>query len=130
MARTPVPVTKIGYASLTNSGAGTALDPTNGHVVSVKGIKTRKLWFRATQTAAATKNLTVKAGGAVNTTIGADPAWKSASGDLVLVLPATTGDVLFTIDPARHMQSDGTILMDVAAAAVGALWAWVLPDAA
>jgi len=124
MARTNVPVTKIGYGALTNSGAGTALDPTNGHVESLKGIKTRKLFFRVTQTAGATKNLTINAGSSKY------PAWKAAAGNLVVTLPATTGDVLFTIDPARHMQSDGTITLDLGAAAAGAIWAWALPDAA
>jgi len=122
MARTAVPVQKIGYNAAVVPGAGTALDPTNGHVVSLVGIKTRKFFLRINSTFAGAKTFTIKAGSTKF------PSWKAGAGDLVLSLNAQ--DAMFTIDPARFMQNGAFINIDVAAGATGAIWALALPDAA
>jgi len=128
MARTTVPVNVVGYGAGTAEGAGTTADVANGMQVSLKGVKTRKVFFRVTNTAGSTPTVTVRQGAAK---IGSPDhaAWKSYAGDLVLAA-AASGSIVFTIDPARHMQDDQTIQLDFSAGFVGAVFAYTLPPQA
>lgn len=120
MARTNVPLSKLTANSSITTPAGTALDPTNGHVISAG--RFRKLMLRVTNTSAGAKNITVKAG-------VSPPALSAGQGDLVVSVPATTGDVLIgPLEAARFSQANGDINVDVAASATGIIAAIQLPD--
>jgi len=97
--------------------AGTAVDPTNGH--NVAGGRFRKLVFRINSTFAGAKTFPFKAG-------AYPPAESSGQGDLVVSLNAVTAWI-GPLESARFMQKDGSINIDVAAAATGTITAFQLP---
>jgi hypothetical protein len=120
MARTAVPVTKLAANGSIANPAGTAVDPTNGHVIS--GARFRKLLIRVTNTNGTDRLATVKAG-------AYPPAESSGLGDLVVTVPATTGDVLIgPLESARFSQANGDILVNLGASIAGVIAAIALPD--
>jgi hypothetical protein len=120
MARTAVPITALLANSEIANPAGTAVDPTNDHVIAAGG-KTDRLWIRCTNTSAGAKTLTVVKG--VN-----PPAVRGGIGDLVVSIPATTGDRLVgPLESARFAQANGDIYVDLEAAITGIIAAFRLP---
>ena len=111
MARTAIPITDLPANAGTAPVAGTAVDPTNGHVVAA-GSVTRRLLLHLKNTAVAAKTFTIKAG--VN-----PPAFRAELGDLVVSVPANTGERFVIIESARFVQANGDIWIDVEAAATG-----------
>lgn len=120
MARTAVALSKASANSSITTPAGTTADPTNGHVIS--GARLRKLLLRVTNTSAGALNATVKAG----------YAWAggaNGAGDLVVSVPATTGDVLIgPLEGARFAQANGDVYLDLQATFAGKVTALALPD--
>lgn len=120
MARTAVPISKLTANGSVTNPAGTAVDPTNGHVIS--GARFRKLLIRVTNTNGTDRLATVKAG-------AYPPAESSGLGDLVVTVPATTGDVLIgPLESARFSQANGDILVNLGASIAGVIAAIALPD--
>src|SRR5581483_155136 len=90
MARTPVPTTELVVNSNIADPAGTAVDPTNGHIISVAplpaGAQLEELHIEINSTFAGAKTFTFKAG-------ANPPALSAGQGDLVVSLNAVVGHV-------------------------------------
>ena len=120
MARTAVTVTTLTANANTANPAGTTIDPTNGHIIS--GVPSEELVLEINATFAGAKNYTVKA--------GANPPGLSAGqGDLVVALNAVIGRI-GPLTSARFVQADGSIWVDVEAAATGTIKAFWVPRTA
>lgn len=122
MARDAVAITALTSGAGTAQPAGTAITPANGANIAAVGDASR-LVVRVTNTAAANKDVTFKAG-------GNPPALRSGLGDLTVTVPATTGDSLVVLESARFVKADGSIDVDFAAGHTGVLSAVRLPKGA
>lgn len=124
MARTNLPIVPIALAGTTVEGAGTAVDPANGHVIDCTGVKAQRLVVRINSTFAGAKTFTFKAA-ALN-----PPGFRGGIGDLVVTLNAQVGYVV--LETARHQgqaaPDQAKIYCDVAAAATGAIWVYQMPE--
>lgn len=120
MPRDAVAITALASGAGTAQPAGTTINVGNGATIPAKS--SDRLVVRVTNTAGAEKEVTFKAG--VN-----PPAIRKGIGDLVVKLPATTGDVLVVLETARHAQADGSILADFSAATAGIISAVRIPKA-
>ena len=122
MARTAVTASAFVANSSLADPAGTNLDPTNGHTIA-RAVPSRTI-LRVTNTASATKVVTVKAG-------ANPPAFASGLGDLTYTLAAgnVTTQVVFLgpFDSSRFLQSDGSLSVDIASGATGTITAFTLP---
>jgi hypothetical protein len=122
MADTAIPITAMVQNTAVANPAGTAIVAANTHTITpTKG--TRKLLLRLTNTTAATKILTVTAG---------DKPVAGSSGQGVLDVSLTDGSTTpqiawVTIESARFMKSNGTIVITVAAATTGNIAAYQMP---
>lgn len=119
MPRTALPITAL-PANAGTAAAGTAVDPTNGHVIAA-GSDMRRILLHLKNTAVAAKNFTVKAG--VN-----PPAFRGGVGDLIIAVPATSGERFVVLESARFAQANGDIWLDAEAAATGNEAAYRLGD--
>jgi hypothetical protein len=120
MARTAVTVTTLTANDDTANPAGDAVDPTNGHIIS--GVPLEELVLEINSTFAGAKTFTVKAG-------ANPPAEMAGQGDITVSLNAVVGRVgPFT--SARFAQADGSLWLDVAAAATGTVKAFHIPRTA
>ncbi|SRR6266496_981510 len=115
MARTAVTHAALVKDASTLQVAGVAVDPANGHVL-VSPTDSGHLVLDIDSTFAGAKTFTVKAGVL---------AGGKGLGDLVLSLNAQR--VLVPLSLYRFVQADGTILVDVAAAATGTIRAYRIP---
>lgn len=122
MARDAVSITALTSGSGTTNPAGTTITPSNGANIAAAG-DTSRLLVRVTNTAGANKDVTFKAG-------ANPPALRKGLGDLVVTVPATTGDVLVVLESARFVKADGSIDVDFASAMAGVVSAVRLPKAA
>lgn len=120
MARTAVTVTELTPNSSVADPAGTAVDPTNGHIVS--GVPLEELMLEIDSTFAGAKNFTVKAG-------ANPPADAAGQGDLVVALNATV-ELFGPFTSARFIQADGSLHFDVEAGATGTVKAIHMPRTA
>lgn len=120
MARTAITVAALTPNSSIADPAGTAVDPTNGMVVS--GIPLEELVLEINSTFAGAKDFTVLAG-------DSPPALDAGQGNLVVTLNAAVG-LVGPFTSGRFSQSDGTLLVDVAAAATGTIKAIHMPRTA
>jgi hypothetical protein len=112
MARTALTVTEMTPNGQIADPAGTAVDPTNGHIVNAP-VNLEELYFEINSTFAGAKTFTFKAG-------VYPPALASGQGDLVVTLNAAVG-IVGPLTSARFMQADGSVWIDVAAAATGTI---------
>jgi hypothetical protein len=119
MPRDAVAVTALTKNAKTNQPAGTAIAPANGANIPVTG-DTRDLLVRVTNTFAGAKNVAFKAG-------ASPPALHAGVGDLVLSVPASTGDILVPIESARFAQADGSINVDFETGMTGIISAVRVP---
>src|SRR5947209_7654243 len=103
MPRDVVAVTNLTVNTVSNTPAGTTINTTNG--ASLAQYDASRSVVRITNTAGAEKTVTIKGG--VN-----PPAMRAGLGNLLVKVPATTGDILIPIEPSRFEQTDGTILVD------------------
>lgn len=117
-ARTDVPVVTPTKNGSENETAGTALDPTNHHSIVATAPENHLLIQVAEGTAV--KTVTVKAG----TTAFAIEA---GLGDLVVSPSTTVRTIIGPFESQRFEQSDGTVHLDLEAAAAGTIWAYELP---
>lgn len=123
MPRDAVAITDLPSGAATAQPAGTAINPTNG--ANIAGVKdTGRLVVRVTNTSAGAKNVTFKAG------TSNPPAGRKGIGDLVVSVPANTGDVLAVLESARFLKPDGSIDVDFAASTTGIISAVRLPKGA
>lgn len=98
--------------------SGTALDPTNG--MKYTASKAGRVIFHIKNTGSA-GTATVPAG-------DNPPAFRSGLGDDTLAIGATTGEKIFLLEAARHMQDDGDYYLDLTANMAGTVFAYELPD--
>lgn len=121
MARTVIAISQFvaGSAVGLADPAGTAVDPANGHQVTPPR-QFRKLLLRVAYTFAGAKTLTLKAG-------ATPPAESAGQGDLVVTLNNQTSWI-GPLESARFEQKDGSLWLDVQAAATGTITAFALPD--
>src|SRR5581483_343518 len=126
MSRTPVPTTELVVNSNIADPAGTAVDPTNGHIISVAplpaGAQLEELHIESNSTFAGAKTFTFKAG-------ANPPALSAGQGDLVVSLNAVVGHV-GPFSSSRFAQKDGSIWIDVQAGATGTIKAFHVPRTA
>lgn len=121
MANTAIPISSLSKG--TNADvAGTAIVAANTHVITPTK-RDGKLLIRLVNTTAASKAFTVAAG-------DSPPAASAGQGSVAISLAdgsttPVTGWVC--IDSARHMQSNGTIEITVAASTTGFITAFQLP---
>jgi hypothetical protein len=123
MARATVLVTACTKNAATADAAGTALDATNGHAIPASNYPLDSYLLRLTNTTAAEKIITIKAG-------DNPPAASAGQGDLAITFAAgdSTAVVKFvTLESARFMQDDGTILIDMASGTTGFVSCWRIP---
>lgn len=105
-----------------NDEAGTAIVHANTHVITPTK-RTSKLLIKVTNTTAAQKVATLLAG-------DNPPAVAAGQGSATVTLAdgSTTPTVgWFLVDPSRHLQSDGTVHITVAASMTGTITAYQLP---
>jgi len=141
MARTSVPVTTLTSETAVADPAGTALDATDHHVIDCAGIPIEELAIRVVNTTASEKTVTVVAG-------DSPPADQAGLGPLSIVCDAATVDTYYltqAVDAesieittpvvewasglisARHLQSDGTVNVDVESGMTGTISAFRIP---
>lgn len=120
MARTAVTVTELVPNGSVADPATTAIDPTNGHVIS--GANLEELYLRINATFAGAKNYTIKAG-------ANPPALEAGQGDLVIAINNAV-KVVGPFSSQRFAQKDGSLNVDVEAAATGTIAAVHVPRTA
>lgn len=120
MARTAVTVEVLSRTGAA-TGAGTTADTTNDHVVDLGGYPLEEFVFRFTNTNGSDRVATILAG-------DNPPALSAGQGNLDITVPATTGDMTVAgLESARFLQSDGTVLIDLAASYAGVVRAIRVP---
>ena len=120
MARTAVPVVALSRTGAATD-AGTTADPTNDHIVDLGGYPLEEFVFRFTNTNGSDRVATIVAG-------DNPPALSAGQGNLDITVPATSGDITVAgLESARFLQSDGTVLIDLAASFAGAVRAFRVP---
>jgi hypothetical protein len=117
MARITVPRATLSINGGTVS-AGTALGTADGHVIA-SAAKHARMVVHIDNTGTVVGTATIKAG-------DNPPAFRTGMGDLAIAIAASTAS-FFCIESARHLQSDGTIEIDVAAFLSGTIAAYELP---
>lgn len=120
MARTALTVTKLAANSSVADPAGNAVDPTNGHVLTLPEDATlEEIFLEINSTFAGSKNFTVKAG-------ANPPALEAGQGDLIVAINAAVR-LVGPFTSGRFMQAGGSLWVDVEAAATGTIKAIHLP---
>jgi hypothetical protein len=120
MPRTAVPIVTLSRTGAATS-AGTAADPTNGHVVALGGVPLEEVVFRFTNTNGTDRVATFVAG-------DNPPALSAGQGNLAITVPATSGDMTVAgLESARFLQSDGTVEINLGASYAGAVRAFRVP---
>lgn len=124
MARTNVPITALSTTpTAVNVGAGTALDATNHHVITLT-CPLDELVIRVENTTASTKAVAIKAG-------DNPPAESAGQGDLSVSLTAGNSTaqlkLVAGLESARFVQNDGTVLIDVDSGMTGFITAYRVP---
>jgi hypothetical protein len=122
MARTAVPISNlVGNGSLADP-AGTALDATNDHSVSLDSVHAEELLIRVTNTDGSAHTVTVKSGGTN------PPAWRGGQGDVTVSVPATTGVAwIGPLSSSRFLQSGNVLHVDIEASHAGTITAFKVP---
>lgn len=119
MPRVNVPVVTLSTVGAATN-AGTTADPTEDHVVTVD-FPLEELVLRFTNTNASNRTATIVAG-------DTPPALSAGQGNLVITVPATTGDMTVAgLESARFLQNDGTLQIDLEASYAGAVRAFRVP---
>jgi hypothetical protein len=120
MARTALTLTKLTANGSVADPAGNAVDPTNGHVLTLPaGATLEEIMLEVNLTFAGSKNLTVKAG-------ANPPALEAGQGDLVVAINNAV-KLIGPLTSGRFMQVGGQLFVDVEAASTGTIKAIRLP---
>lgn len=122
MARTNIPVTEMVLNGNIADPAGTNVDPTNGHIITPAIGSIEELYIEINSSFAGAKTFTFKAG-------ANPPALAAGQGDLVVSLNNAVG-IVGPLSSSRFVQKDGSIWIDVAAAATGTIKAIHMPRTA
>lgn len=122
MARTNVPISNlVGNGSLADP-AGTTLDATNDHVISIASVHAEELVIRVTNTHSSAHTVTVKAGGTN------PPAWRGGQGDVTANVAANTGVTwLGPFSSSRFQQAGSALYIDIEASHAGTITAFKVP---
>lgn len=125
MARTNLPVTLLDAAAGKVAPTTTAVDVANGHNLALSssaipsGSNAYDLVIVFNQTFAGSKNIIVRAG-------ANPPSFRAARGDLQVAANAQVAYV-GPLEPARFMQSDGSINIDYDSGTTGTVLALLMP---
>jgi hypothetical protein len=119
MARDAVTIVGLAVDGGTAPGAGTTINVANGALLAAGG-NTQRLAIHVKNTAVADKNVTIKAG-------ANPPALAQGVGDLVVSVPASTGERLIVVESARFAQINGDIHVDFETGMTGTILAYRLP---
>lgn len=117
--------------SLTALGAGTAVDPTNGHEFTAAALPVaRRVLIMINNTFAGSKTVTLKAPVYTPGQLAGGPNHRgSLGGDLVLTCAQSTSVNLFTVELGRYLQPvTGSLFVDYAAAMTGNIRIMAMPD--
>jgi hypothetical protein len=136
MARTALPLTSLTGNTAVLNNAGTAIDATNGMVITIPtktipaGGNIDRLVLYVQNSTASTKTVTVRAGANIASSPDS-PAFEAGKGDLTTGnLTASTGTAFIgPFEVARFLQPDATLQVDFAASTTGTIWAILLPRA-
>jgi len=122
MARTAVPISNlVGNGSLADP-AGTTIDATNDHIISLASVHSEELVIRVTNTDSSVHTVTLKAGGAN------PPAWRGGQGDLTASVAATTGVTFIgPVSSSRFQQAGGNLYIDIETGHAGKITAFKVP---
>ena len=120
MARTALTLNTLTPNASIAEATGNAVDPTNGHILS--GSPHEETYIHIDSTFAGAKTFTVKAG-------AKPPALEAGQGDLVVSINAAQR-LLGPFTSGRFMQADGSLWLDVEAAATGTIRAYRIPRTA
>jgi hypothetical protein len=129
MARTNLPITTLSQAGVLQP-AGTTVDQANGMNVALasSAIPTASgadhLILQVSNTAAGPFNVIVRAGASV------PPAFRAGLGDLTVSVTNATTKLIGPFDPARFVQSDGSLNVDFGAGFTGTINAYLDPKTA
>ena len=118
MARTALTINTMTRDGSLVTPAGNAVDPANGHVLAAEALD-QATFIDIDSTFAGAKTFTIKAGAF---SIGANQ-------DLVVSLNAQRA-LIGPLSSGKYDQADGTINIDVAAAATGTIRAYRIPNVA
>ncbi len=116
-------------ATITETGGTTALNGSTDTINITGGADADRLVLIISNTTAATKKATIKAGNAAELLGSTPPALRKGRGDLVVTMLQKTLQMI-TVESARHANSDGTITCSFEAAMEGFITAVRLPKAA
>ncbi|WP_371538393.1 hypothetical protein OG210_21905 [Streptomyces sp. NBC_00466] len=122
MARIAVPISNlVGNGSLADP-AGTTIDATNSHSISLASVHPEELLIRVTNTDSSAHVVTVKAGGTN------PPAWRGGQGDLTVSVPATTGVVFIgPLSSSRFAQAGNVLNLDIVSGHAGKVTVFKVP---
>lgn len=123
MARTNVPVTTLTAGTAVADPAGTAADPTNGHVIDCSAFPLEELVVRIKQTDASARVATFKAG--VN-----PPADAAGTGDLTKSMALNEVWWFADLTSSRFIQGGSKLNIDLAASFAGTVSAFRVPRTA
>jgi hypothetical protein len=122
MARTNVPISSlVGNGSLADP-AGTTLDATNDHAISLSSVHAEELVIRVTNTHSSAHTVTLKAGGSN------PPAWRAGQGDITASVAANTGVTFIgPVSSSRFQQAGGNLYVDIESGHTGTITAFKVP---
>lgn len=129
MARTNLPLTNLAQAGILQP-AGTAIDQANGMNVALASSAipsasgADRLILQVANTAASPFNFILRAG-ASN-----PPAFRSGLGDLTVSVTNATTKLIGPFDPARFVQTDGSLNIDFGVGFTGTINAYLDPRTA
>lgn len=121
MARTNVPLTALVPNGGITEPAGTAVDPTNGHVIDVTSTDAHVI-IEVNNTAVTDKVVTVKAG------TNNPPAFRKDLGDVAVTVTASTRAFIGPLESARFIQPGQKLNIDMAAGITGTIAALAMPQ--
>lgn len=140
MARTAVTVTTLTANTVVADVEGTALDPTNGHVIDCSTFRLEDVVLRIVNTLDAEKAVTILAGdnppameaglGAVTVTCAAATIteyWDAEVAGTPVDITTPVVKWVTVLASGRHLQSDGKLHVDVAASMTGFITAFRIP---
>ena len=114
MARTALPMTTT-PANTGSAPTATAIDPTNGHVITLSTTPLEDVLIVVNNTTVSTKVVTIKAG-------ANPPALEAGQGDLAVTCAASTNCIpIGPLSSGRFVQADGTVNIDIAASMTGTI---------
>ena len=113
----PVELTADAGTDIKNATVSTAINTTNGAYIDMNGVSAEKLLIHVKNTEGTTNTVTINSG----------IYSRSALGDLVVTVAATSGEQGIVIETARFKDADGYITLDYESGMTGTAAAYLLP---